>query len=71
MISLPFFLQLFVHVNNMETGLEYYWPREKFYNRLCVMQELFDRFDDDSDSFNGQLEDVSPSASLSDVIVCN
>lgn len=43
---------------NLESGLEYYWPREKFYNRMGVMQELFDRFDDDDDDFNGDLEEV-------------
>ena len=52
------FSQLFVHVVNLESGLEYYWPREKFYNRLGVMQELFNRFDDDEDDFKGDIEEV-------------
>ena len=52
-------LQLFVHVKNIESGLEYYWPREKFYNRKFVMQELFSKYDDDDDDFKGQIADVS------------
>lgn len=51
--------QLFVHAVNLETGLEYYWSREKFYNRKCVMQELFNRFDDDDDDFKGDIEEVN------------
>ena len=53
------YFQLFVHVTNIENGLEYYWPREKFYNRKSVMTELFNKFDDDDDDFNGQIADVS------------
>jgi len=52
-------LQLFVHVANIETGLQWFWPREKFYNRAAVMKELFNQFDDDDDDFDGNLADVS------------
>ena len=45
-------------MQNIETGLQYYWPREKFYNRKFVMQELFSKYDDDDDDFDGQISDV-------------
>lgn len=48
-----------MHVKNLANGLEYFWPREKFYNRVTVMQELYNRFDDDDDDFDGEIDDVS------------
>ena len=44
-----FDLQVFVKMTDLESGHEWVWPKEKFLNRKFVMQEMYDKFEDDED----------------------
>lgn len=41
--------QIFVRVTDIETDLQWMWPKDKFLNRKFVMQEMFQKFEDDED----------------------
>ena len=36
-------------MTDLESGHEWVWPKEKFLNRKFVMQEMYDKFEDDED----------------------
>lgn len=40
---------MMVKVIDLETDLEWVWTRETFFNRKFVMQEMFEKFEDDED----------------------
>jgi kinesin family protein 1 len=42
-------VQAFVKVIDAETGIEWLWSREKFFNRKFVMQEMYSKFADGED----------------------
>jgi hypothetical protein len=36
-------------MKNMQNGTEYVWPKEKFFNRLYLMKEMYSNYEDDED----------------------
>ena len=36
--------QIFVKMTDLETNLQWMWPKEKFINRKYVMQEMFENY---------------------------
>ncbi|CAG0885568.1 unnamed protein product [Darwinula stevensoni] len=38
-----------VKMKNLENGMEYVWPKEKFLNRLYIMKEMYSNFEDEDE----------------------
>ena len=47
-------LQPYVVMKDLQTGVEYLWPKAKFINRKYVMDEMYENYEDGDD---WQLED--------------
>ena len=45
--------EVFVKVKDLENNNEYLWDRNTFLNRQCLMQEMYQKFEED-----GYLEDI-------------
>lgn len=41
--------QVCVKMRNLANNAEYVWPKDKFRNRLYLMQEMYANFEDDDD----------------------
>ena len=47
--------EVFVKMRNLENGVEFIWTKDKFLNRLYLMKEMYQKFEeeeDDLDDFN-------------------
>jgi hypothetical protein len=42
-------VQVMIRMTNLETKHEWIWPREKFLNRKCIMQEMHNNFQEGED----------------------
>ena len=38
-----------VKMKNLENGTEFIWPKEKFLNRLYLMKEMYNNYEDEDD----------------------
>jgi hypothetical protein len=48
-------------MKNLENGTEFIWPKEKFLNRLYLMKEMYNNYEEEEDDWdlpevNGQKE---------------
>ncbi|CAG0919052.1 unnamed protein product [Notodromas monacha] len=41
-----------VKMKDLGNGTEFVWPKEKFFNRLYLMREMYNNFDDDDDEWD-------------------
>ncbi|GBL72497.1 Kinesin-like protein KIF28P [Araneus ventricosus] len=66
--------EVYVKMRNLETGVEFTWPKEKFLNRMYVMKEMYQNYeageewdvDEDRDPF---IEDLDTEVQIGNVQV--
>ena len=46
------FLQVCVKMKNLENGTEFVWPKEKFLNRLYLMKEMYNNYEEEDDDWD-------------------
>ena len=46
------FLQVCVKMKNLENGTEFIWPKEKFLNRLYLMKEMYNNYEEEDDDWD-------------------
>ena len=49
-----------VKMKNLENGTEFIWPKEKFLNRLYLMKEMYNNYEEEDDDWD--LPEVSEQA---------
>ncbi len=46
------FSQVCVKMKNLENGTEFIWPKEKFLNRLYLMKEMYNNYEEEEDDWD-------------------
>ncbi len=44
--------QVCVKMKNLENGSEFIWPKEKFLNRLYLMKEMYNNYEEEEDDWD-------------------
>ena len=47
-----FFGKVCVKMKNLENGTEFIWPKEKFLNRLYLMKEMYNNYEEEEDDWD-------------------
>ena len=55
-------------MKNLENGTEFIWPKEKFLNRLYLMKEMYNNYEEEDDDWD--LPEVSI-LSMTHIRCCN